>query len=161
MARRERFLAAAAALLVLGAACAKLTGASGGSTTTVGRADTGKAVTMAVGDTLVVDLGPAPTPLPAAPAWKLYRYPTQVLTLVTSDPSAGRFEFRAKAAGTGQVLVVNLFACGPPMEPKVAGAPCPVEGGGATGVQPGPGVQPAPLPRPPFWVYRLTVTVTA
>ncbi len=160
MARRERFLAATAALLVLGA-CGKLTGASGGSTVTVGRADTGKTVTMAVGDALVVDLGPAPTPLPAAPAWKLYRYPTQVLTLVTSDPSAGRFEFRARAAGTGQMLVLNVFACGPPMEPQVAGAPCPVEGGGGTGVQPGPGLQPGPLPRPPFWIYRLTIRVTA
>jgi hypothetical protein len=108
--------------------------------------DRGKTVSLHVGDRLVITLPPASSPSPAfASSWRLGRYPTAILELQTSD-ATGRFEFVARAKGSGNIIAVR--GCSPgPLAAEIP--PCPYVAGPGSATAP-----PEPL------IFSLTVQVT-
>jgi hypothetical protein len=112
---RTRTPLLAPALLVL---AALLTGSCGGGgapgdgtparTVALNRSDAGETASLRIGDHLVLNLGTVPNG-----SWRLAGYPRDALSLVSSEPSMGSFEFRAKAAGGGALVVNAVPGCGP------------------------------------------------
>ncbi|HZP90643.1 MAG TPA: hypothetical protein VFC04_06565 [Actinomycetota bacterium] len=141
----RRIAAIAAVLAAVLTACGRGSSAGGPETVRIGASDAGSTVSVGVGDRVVVALGqPPPTG-----RWALAAYPRGVLSLDSSDPGGGRFDFTAEAAGSGQVLVIMKTVCG-----SVA-APC--TGAGAEDPEnPGDGVG-GDFPLRPF---RVTVEVS-
>jgi hypothetical protein len=86
-------------------------------TVTVGPNDRGRTIGLEVGEHLEVALGP---PRPSVPGigpqrWVLASYPSDLLALDAQDAARGRFQFTAKAAGQGRVLLLGLGdRCQPP-----------------------------------------------
>ncbi len=134
----------AVAFVLLGVGCATGSKATSGPPPTSGRivqvtpSDAGRTVTLQIGDTLRVLLGP---PLGApSPQWQVRDYPKDLLELRPVSDSLNRFDFVAIAAGTGQVRLVQRVRCGSPgplAAPLAAGVQCPVLAGG--GSSPGTG----------------------
>src|SRR5205809_5978209 len=106
----ERLLVGLLVLAAAAAACGWLVGSTSGRTVTVGPDASGRVITLAVGDHLVVDLG-RPFGFPA-PDQVTLGYPHDVLALVSSDRTSVRFEFEAQRTGQGRVVVINA-ACQP------------------------------------------------
>ena len=122
---------------VLGAACATkvspgATGAGGSSPAVVQvtPADTGKTISLHVGDTLRILLGP-----PAGQSfltWNLQSYPKDLLALSPRDQlPRDEFDLVARATGKGTVAVVGAVRCEGGPGPYAAGVQCPVLGVGS------------------------------
>jgi hypothetical protein len=134
-------------LVVAGTACATggTSGAPSGPTTLrVGMSDTGSKVTMHVGDRLVLTLPKVSSPIPGAPsAWYLAPYPADLLDAGAATPLDGRFEFVAKAKGSGELKLFGGCWPGPVNDERPS---CPDT------VAPGA----SPLPA----IFSVTVSVT-
>jgi hypothetical protein len=122
-------LLAVAGLLAGG--CARLSGAnteSGGSTITVTASDSGRTISLHVGDRLVVNLGPSFAGAADGLIRTSVQFPRDLLTMSPDKSKLGHWDFTAKAAGTGKVTVISA-PCGPLLGPApAAAAPCPVTG---------------------------------
>jgi hypothetical protein len=91
----------------------------------LGPRDTGKTVTMAVGDRLVVTLSTNRL----AARWALTGYPDGVLAPELASVPAGGFGLVARSAGSGSV-VLTRSGCGPAADricPSGAGSPAPAK----------------------------------
>ena len=159
--KRWRSLAVATLVAAITAACAGKTGtptaartsSATGRTVTVTAAESGKSVTLHVGDLLVLALpsfGERPGLLRTALA-----YPRDLLLLIPSSRQASAYwRFSAKARGTGMIRVTSL-PCGPILGPATAsGEPCPLTGatGEASSAPAGAGM--------PARLFTLVVTVS-
>jgi hypothetical protein len=122
---------------VLGAACATKapTGAAGTSQSSptvvqVTPSDTGKTISLHVGDTLRILLGP-----PAGQSfltWTVQSYPKDLLSLSPRDQMPrDEFDLVAKADGRGTVSVLGAVRCEGGPGPYAAGVQCPVLGAGS------------------------------
>ena len=96
-----------------------------GTIVRLGPGDSGRTVTLAVGDRLVVTLSGGRL----AGSWALASYPRDVLRVDLRSVPPGGVGFLAQAAGSGEVVLVRPL-CGPVVDP-----PCP---GGGSGVGPAP-----------------------
>ncbi len=114
--RRNGVLLTAVALGILAQACAKATGSTGPATTAevpttvqVTLIDNQKTVTLALGDTLVVDL---PVP-PKGSGWTLLSWPKDILGLppVLGGPARFPYTFIAGQSGEGRIVAVNRTGC--------------------------------------------------
>jgi hypothetical protein len=104
-------------------------------------ADSGRQVTVNVGDRLSLDLGSS-----SDRHWVLEGFPRTVLSAPAENPR-GDFTFTALAPGRGQVSVINTFACPPA---TVHGCSRPEQGYGPSG---------SPAASPVASVFTLTVHV--
>lgn len=95
-----------------------------GTVLRLGPSDSGRTVTVAVGDRLLVTLSGGRL----AGSWALASYPGDALRTDLRSVPLGGIAFVAQAAGSGQVVLVRLL-CGPVVDP-----PCP----GGSGVGPAP-----------------------
>jgi hypothetical protein len=113
-----RLLASLLIAVLLAPACAA-GGPSGdlapAHTVTLNRSDAGEMTSLRVGDHLVLDLGTVPNG-----SWQLTEFPEDALSLVSSETDLGRFEFRARAVGGGQIQAVSTPGCGPAAAPACA-----------------------------------------
>ena len=104
-------------LVLAGTACAQGVNSSaspGPTTLRLGMSDTRSNVTMHVGDHLVVTLPKVSSPVPGAPsAWYLAPYSAHLLEAGPATPIDGRFEFVAKAKGTGELKLFGGCWPGP------------------------------------------------
>jgi hypothetical protein len=118
-------------------------GPAGGTGTeiTYRLADSGRPITVNVGDRLSLNLGSSPDR-----HWVLEGFPRALLSAPVEHPR-GDFTFTALAPGQGRVAVVNTFACPPA---TVHGCSKPEPGNV-------PSSSPAASPRP--GVFTLTVHV--
>jgi hypothetical protein len=139
-------------LILAGTACATRTTSSPPpvptsavpTTLQVGMSDTGSSVTLHVGDHLVITLPKVGSPIPGAPsAWYMAPYPADLLEPGPATPLEGRFEFVAKAKGSGEIKLFGGCWPGPVTDERPS---CP------NSVVPGS----SPLPA----VFSLTVNVT-
>jgi hypothetical protein len=131
-------------IALLAAGCARATATRTPATIQLGVDDSGTTVSLHVGDRLVISLPPSPSPVPKVPpGWSLATYPKEALELTTNDPKNGHFEFVARAAGEGKILVLGRCSPGPAV---AGGAPCPLD------VAPG-GMPPRPM------AFNVTVQV--
>ena len=140
----------AAAVAVLAAGCAMRTPPASqqftpnGTVVQVSQAGVGKVVTLHVGDTLRILLGP---PLGGTVLdWQVRAYPARVLSAPLPPKVGGRVEFVAQADGRGSVVLVGLARCGAGPGPAVEGVQCPAGGdasGGPPGVVAGGGAMPS------------------
>ena len=103
-------------MALLATACGEGVAARAG-TVTLDDSDAGRSTILAVADRLVVDGG---GDQPGAFRWFLRRYPKGILSLTASDREEGRFEFVARAVGSGDVVVTGVLNC------VGEAAPCPV-----------------------------------
>lgn len=95
------------AILVAAMACGHSSPAGGtGTEITYHLADSGRQVTVHVGDRLSLDLG--------SPGrhWVLEGFPPGLLSAPVERPR-GHFTFTALAPGRGRIAVINTFACPP------------------------------------------------
>jgi hypothetical protein len=126
------------AAAVFAAGCARTSPSSqpptpNGTIVQVSQGGAGKVVTLHVGDTLRILLGP---PLGGTVLnWQVQAYPKRVLSAPLHSQVGGRIEFLAQAEGRGSIVLVGLVRCGGP-GPAVEGVQCPV-GGEASGGSPG------------------------
>jgi hypothetical protein len=132
--RATGFVSLAAATALCVAACS---GADAAAVVRLGPDDSGKTVTLAVGDRLQVILSGGRL----NGGWSLVSYPRPALV---PDPDAmpvGGVALVAREAGSGQVVLVRVL-CGPAVDPPS----CP----GGSGVGPGP-------TSPTRWTATVTV----
>ncbi len=114
---------------------------SNGTQITYHLADSGRHVTVKVGDRLSLNLGSSPDR-----HWVVADFPRALLSAPAEHPQ-GDFTFTALAPGPGKIAVVNTFACPPA---TVHGCSKP-EPGNAPGGSPAASAVPA--------VFTLTVNV--
>jgi hypothetical protein len=141
---------AAAVVAVLAAGCATRTSTASqppmpnGTVVQVTQSGDGKVVTLHLGDTFRILLGP---PMGGTVLnWQVRAYPNGVLSAPLRSQVEGRVEFVAQAEGTGSVVLVGLTRCGAGPGPAVEGVQCPVGGeasGGPPGVVAGGGAMPS------------------
>ena len=91
------------------------------ATVTVGPADGGRTVDLAVGDRLVVQLTTTESPSRPQPAWALRLPPSTVLRRVQGDPNATQVVLVADQPGTVRLVLVRRFGCDPPRLCPLAG----------------------------------------
>ena len=128
----------APAILVAAMACGHSgPAASNPAEITYHLADSGRQVTVNVGDRFSLNLGSSPDR-----HWVLTSFPRALLSVPAEHPR-GDFTFTALAPGQGQVAVINTFAC-----PPAAAHGC---------SKPDPGNVPSGSPVP--GVFSLTVHV--
>jgi hypothetical protein len=87
-----------------GAAGGDTGGASGGRTVELDGSDTGRTVNLNPGDRLVISLA-VPSP---KTHWVLGRFPEKALALTSRDQN-GTYEFAARRAGRGNILIVDFL----------------------------------------------------
>lgn len=127
--RSTRSIAFLAILIVLAAACARTTGTGQyARTITLGPQDAGRNVRLAIGDRLVLQLGPTFPEAGIGLSWRLASYPEAVLELESQSAADGRFEFRAVASGRGEVRLAGSIPCDPAVEREPDAVGCPVGG---------------------------------
>jgi hypothetical protein len=131
--RATGLVSIAAASVLCVAACG---GAGTAGVVRLGPGDTGRTVTLAVGDRLQVILSGGRL----AGGWALVSYPRPALAPAPGPMPIGGVALVGREAGSGQVVLVRVL-CGPPVDPPSCT--------GGSGVGPG---QTAPT--------RWTVTVT-
>ena len=131
-------------------------GSGGASTITVTTQDSGRTIDLHVADHLVVDLGPAFAGRADGLVRTSIQFPRSLITMSANKGKLGRWEFAARATGTGTITVISA-PCGPMLGPAMgAGAPCSVaggEGGTAPSAPPGGPAMPARL-------FRVSVHIT-
>lgn len=149
---RPRPVAGVILVAVIATACAEraipattsTTPAPNGKVVQITPASSGRTITVHVGDTLRLQLGP---PIGESIAsWELRAYPRRILTLTANLPKLNRLDLLATSPGRGDVVVVSQVRCGPGPAPAAAGVQCPVLAGGGpqpTGSPGGSGAMPA------------------
>jgi hypothetical protein len=123
---------------LLGAACAGLNGAQavegtpGVKTFNVSQQDTGKTVTMHIGELLVfTPAQDGPTPPYPKTAWGLHEFPKDQLAWASNPKDGPPFRFVARHSGIGTLS----FTFGSPCSAGPVGVKCPVAAGGAMPVR--------------------------
>lgn len=128
---------------LLGAACGGLNRARAGegpaqrTTFNLSQQDTGKTVTMHIGDLLVfTPVQEGPTPAYAAIAWRLHEFPKNQLALVSNLKDGPPFRFVARHSGIGMLSFTFGSPCSEGPGPAIiSGAQCPVVAGEAMPVR--------------------------
>lgn len=104
-------------VVLTAAACASNTAVTAPkepATLRVDMADSGTTVSMHVEDNLEITLPKVSSPIPGAPsAWYLAPYPSDLLEAGSATPLEGRFQFVAKAKGSGEIKLFGGCWPGP------------------------------------------------
>ena len=131
-----------------------------GKVVQVTMADSGRVVTLHVGDTLRILLGP-PTGQ-AFLTWQLRTYPKDVLTPLPKSQAREQFDLLAASEGKGTVSLVGMVRCSSPGPMVGAAVQCPVLGaGGNTAGEPSPTVSSGAPGGMPARLLEFDITVTS